>query len=345
MNGLQKILKIFYRHFTFPRTRDRENRDKWLRILQRADPKKPHLYLEPRPHSRVCSVHFVDGRPTQDHPCPELELGHHKFERIPAKRSKRRTSSPKPTCVDAISLDCSETDTNTGSHQSSAVQTLNAFCFFLIMLVLNIFSQLQETRADLIKTTEALARLRLKNRMLRSKLNMLTGKIREKSHVDKYVNTDADAKFFTGFPSVKIIHAIYALCRKHVNRRWQGKIRFSNSKFSSQRRTKLLGIDEFFLTLVRIRLGLLNRHLAKMFDISTGLVSQIFTTWLCSLDIVLSKLVYWPSKFSVKVTSPVRYRCVPGLRAIIDCSEIFLETPKDPKLQCATWSDYKHHNT
>ena len=129
---------------------------------------------------------------------------------------------------------------------------------------------MQEARADLIKTSEALERLRLKNRTLRSKLNMLTGKISEKYYVNKYVSTDADAKFFTGFPSVKIFHAVYALCRKHVNRRWQGKIRFLNSKFSSRRKTKLLGIDEFFLALVRIRLGLLNRHLAKMFDISYG---------------------------------------------------------------------------
>ena len=30
---------------------------------------------------------------------------------------------------------------------------------------------------------------------------------------------------------------------------------------------------------------------------------------------------------------------------IIDCSEIFIETPKDLRFQAATWSDYKHHNT
>ena len=30
---------------------------------------------------------------------------------------------------------------------------------------------------------------------------------------------------------------------------------------------------------------------------------------------------------------------------IIDCSEIFIETPKNLELQSATWSDYKHHNT
>ena len=33
------------------------------------------------------------------------------------------------------------------------------------------------------------------------------------------------------------------------------------------------------------------------------------------------------------------------LIGIIDCSEIFTETPKNLELQSATWSDYKHHNT
>ena len=30
---------------------------------------------------------------------------------------------------------------------------------------------------------------------------------------------------------------------------------------------------------------------------------------------------------------------------IIDCTEMFIETPKDPKVKAATWSDYKHHHT
>ena len=30
---------------------------------------------------------------------------------------------------------------------------------------------------------------------------------------------------------------------------------------------------------------------------------------------------------------------------IIDCTEIFIETPSDPVIRASTWSDYKHHNT
>ena len=33
------------------------------------------------------------------------------------------------------------------------------------------------------------------------------------------------------------------------------------------------------------------------------------------------------------------------LVGIIDCSDVFIETPKNLELQSATWSEYKHHNT
>ena len=34
-----------------------------------------------------------------------------------------------------------------------------------------------------------------------------------------------------------------------------------------------------------------------------------------------------------------------NLAGIIDCSDVFIETPKNLELQSATWSEYKHHNT
>jgi len=45
------------------------------------------------------------------------------------------------------------------------------------------------------------------------------------------------------------------------------------------------------------------------------------------------------------VSKPSRFSKLPDLRCFIDCTEIFIETPKDPDVQNATWSNYKHHNT
>ena len=50
-----------------------------------------------------------------------------------------------------------------------------------------------------------------------------------------------------------------------------------------------------------------------------------------------------PSVEQVADTLPaVKY---PTTYAIIDGSEIFLETPTDLCMQSTTWSHYKHHNT
>ena len=52
-----------------------------------------------------------------------------------------------------------------------------------------------------------------------------------------------------------------------------------------------------------------------------------------------------PDQGTLNVTSPARFSQVRNLHSIIDCSEIFIETPQDHNLQAMTWSRYKHHNT
>jgi len=96
---------------------------------------------------------------------------------------------------------------------------------------------------------------------------------------------------------------------------------------------------------MKLRLGLLNRDLADRFNISIGLVSQIFTSLLAAMDKTIGTLVFWPTKEQVLATRPDRYKNTPSLVAIINCSEIFIETPKNLDLQYLTYSNYKGHNT
>lgn len=48
----------------------------WVKAINRADPKKPHTWLESSRSQVVCSLHFYDGYPSDQHPYPELHLGH-----------------------------------------------------------------------------------------------------------------------------------------------------------------------------------------------------------------------------------------------------------------------------
>ena len=60
--------------------------------------------------------------------------------------------------------------------------------------------------------------------------------------------------------------------------------------------------------------------------------------------------MYNPSKDVVKKTLPAKFKkpgyLIANVRHIIDCTEIFIETPNcNPTVRAATWSEYKHHNT
>ena len=121
------------------------------------------------------------------------------------------------------------------------------------------------------------------------------------------------------------------------------KFKQNPRKFGPQR--KISSIDEFLLTLMKLRLGSLFKDLGFRFAISSTLASRIFHAWLRSLSKVLGHLVWFAPKENVSATKPKRYNCYGTIRSIVDASEIFIETPSDPKLQSSTYSSYKHHNT
>jgi hypothetical protein len=108
---------------------------------------------------------------------------------------------------------------------------------------------------------------------------------------------------------------------------------------------KLTNEDEFLLTCSKLKLGLLNFDLCKRFRISASLVSHIFHSWINAMYRTVGQYVDWAPKELVLASKPPRYRHLPDLRAITDCSDVFIEIPKDPFLHTNTWSDYKHHNT
>jgi len=86
--------------------------------------------------------------------------------------------------------------------------------------------------------------------------------------------------------------------------------------------------------------------LAQRYAVSATIVTNIFTTWVKLLASELGCLIYNPSYEVFRKTLPKKFH-KPGyseVRHIIDCTEIFIETPSDPALKAATWSDYKHHH-
>lgn len=120
----------------------------------------------------------------------------------------------------------------------------------------------------------------------------------------------------------------------------------SSGKGKRKRKRKLDPLNQLFVTLIKLKLDLPFRDLAHRFQVSEATVSRYFITWICFLYKQLTELEWFPSKQQIMGTLPSGFReKYPTTVAIIDASEVFIETPSDLNLQSTSWSNYKHHNT
>ena len=155
--------------------------------------------------------------------------------------------------------------------------------------------------------------------------------------VEELKDDDRLFSFYTGFKSYQIFLAFYEFLNY-----WGSKITTHQRK----KTTKLKPIDQHLMTLMKLRLNLKTLDLSFRFGVSKSAVSRYITTWICFLCNHLKEVDWMPSFQQVSATLPPAFRDkYPSTYAIIDGSEIFLETPSDLHMQSSTWSSYKHDNT
>ena len=82
--------------------------------------------------------------------------------------------------------------------------------------------------------------------------------------------------------------------------------------------------DEFFIVLVRLRLGFPEEDLAYQFCISQSHISRICITWFDFLHSYFRMLPIWPSHSCINDTMPKCFKeMYPSTQVIIDCTELF----------------------
>lgn len=165
------------------------------------------------------------------------------------------------------------------------------------------------------------------------------------------ITRESDVKVFTGIKDPKTFKFIFE--QLSVNARnmnyWRGeKLTPSEIGFGERKgpQRKLSLEQEFLLTLMKLRMGLLIEDLAWRFDVSAGLTSQIFFTWIRLISLDLRFMIMWPSRRDIRQNLPEMFqKHFPKCVGIIDCSEFFVETPSSLEHQATLWSEYKHHCT
>ena len=93
---------------------------------------------------------------------------------------------------------------------------------------------------------------------------------------------------------------------------------------------KLLLEDHMLVVLMKLKLGLLNKDLAVRFNIATSTMSKILRSLVPLIATHMTNLIVWPDHGTIKRHLPRSFKknfkdCV----CIIDCSEIFIERPKN----------------
>ena len=138
-----------------------------------------------------------------------------------------------------------------------------------------------------------------------------------------FLTREADVRFHTGFHSSETFKAIFhhVAPKAHVMLYWErpknSNLDAAKEGYKDRINTILLGSDlpkmippinrkgparklsleqEFLMTMMRLRLGLLHEDLAWRFCVSSPRVTQIIVTWIKLLSEELSCLIIWPSK-------------------------------------------------
>ena len=210
-------------------------------------------------------------------------------------------------------------------------------------LVSRSLTSLEDRNLVSTSLTARIEALEGENMMLKTTLSTKEGKpapfgINCIKHNDRWVS------FYTGFNSYRIFLAFFQFLGPAVNKLHYWGTRDEPRK--RQRSMKLSPMDQLLLTLVKLRLNLKVLDLAFRFGISPAAVSRCVTTWICFLYQHLKEIDWMPSVEQVAGTLPPVFReKYPNTYAIVDASEIFIETPTDLHMQSSTWSSYKHHNT
>lgn len=212
-------------------------------------------------------------------------------------------------------------------------------------------SHCAKQRDKITHLTQELQQLRDRICELEKEIKQMKAKrftIQDIEHSDKLV------QMYTGLQNVKVFNLLADKLREKAGRLQYVRGSSSNAtkhhqleanrkKPGPERGTTVE--EELFITLVRLRQGLSEEDLAFRMKVSQATVSRIVSTWIAFLSKELSSLIYWPTGLENSSYYPECFKNYPNVKAIIDCTEVYIQKPSLSEAQALTYSNYKSTNT
>ena len=125
-----------------------------------------------------------------------------------------------------------------------------------------------------------------------------------KFRLQSIAGDDTKVTFYTGFPSYAHLKACFDFGGPAASRLLYRDSRRVLHQSNKGRPRSLSPMDEFFLTLVRLRLGLLEDDIAYRFGVSQSTVSRIFTSWINFMYLQLKQIPLGLLRSLFKPTCP-----------------------------------------
>ena len=256
--------------------------------------------------SRICSLHFVNGK-KEGTEVPVLNLPKPPLYKNPAKR--------KQPCERLVLDHCAESISHTEQLEPKATA-----------------DELQDRLAELEGKVQKL-QLKLQQTVF---------------SVERFIRDDEKLHFYTGFSSREHFEACFKFLGPSVKclQYWGSHNAANKEGVKCGPPRKLPPLEEFFLTLCRLRLGLLEEDLADRYSVHPSTISRIFITWVNFMYHKFKEIPLWPSRALIQQHMPDCFRTkYPSTRVIVDATEVRVVQPTDPAEQQMTFSNYKNTNT
>ncbi|XP_034052734.1 uncharacterized protein LOC117533226 [Gymnodraco acuticeps] len=171
--------------------------------------------------------------------------------------------------------------------------------------------------------------------------------------LQRFAGSDDNIRFYTRFPSYNHLMAFWFWIEPSIYKMVRVTRAISAAKRNEEvvtharpsTRQWLQPIDEFFLFLCFLSVGLKERDLANRFNVHQSTVSRIIATWTSFLTTLLGSQCIWLTPAEVQAHLPEAFKDFPDTQVILDCTELRCQTPSSLLLQSEMYSTYKSHCT
>ena len=185
--------------------------------------------------------------------------------------------------------------------------------------------------------------------------------VKDQFGIAKFKDSDSDINFYTGFPDYQTLMTCYNLLNPGENGKdivynlsANDNLTFPTPNFKNQenpgnkpcRRWKLNSLDEFFIVLVSMTLGLFEVDFAHRFGVRASTVNKICISWIIFMYLKLQYLNIWADRDTTDKAMPQSFKDkYSKTRVIIDGIETKCQTPSSLVLRSETYSTYKSNTT